>query len=62
MVKIGTVSLVVLTITRGLATSVKSELTSERNLAMFLDNSQISDPNVQLLRFFAESNRPCSGL
>ena len=27
--------------------SVESELTSERNLAMFLDNSQISDPNVQ---------------
>ena len=40
-------AMIVLTITRGLATSVESELTSERILAMFLDNSQISDPNVQ---------------
>lgn len=41
-------AMIVLTITRGLATIVKSELKSERNLAMFLDDFQISDPNVQL--------------
>jgi DNA-binding winged helix-turn-helix (wHTH) protein len=42
-------AMIVLTITRGLATSVESELTSERKLAMFLDEAQNShiDPEIQ---------------
>ena len=41
-------AMIVLTITRGLASIVKSELKSERQLGLFLDNAEIGDPHVQI--------------